>query len=189
MYLLLRHTPAWRLQLRSSLRHLTTTKFAGSAEDEPVNPMAHPRSTVELKKKYTEKAKLRDFAIRLEHHSLKNDFPEHSFAPGQTSIDQDSTNRKRLIYRSKQRGWLEVDLLLGTFATRHIPSMKQKDLEDYELILNQETLDIYNFIIERDELPEELNTPVMQILRDFAANHPIGKDPDGYFNAKKDMSN
>jgi hypothetical protein len=50
-------------------------------------------------------------------------------------------------------------------------------------------LDIFNFIIERDPLPEELDTPVMQTLRDYAANHPIGKDPDGYFNAKKNMSN
>ena len=82
-----------------------------------------------------------------------------------------------------------MDLLLGTFAAEHIPTMNQEELDDYELILNQETLDIFNFIIERDPLPEELDTPVMQTLRDYAANHPIGKDPDGYFNAKKNMSN
>jgi succinate dehydrogenase assembly factor 2 len=153
------------------------------------NPMANPRSTAELKKRYSDKTRARDFAIRLDHHTLKNEFPDHSFAPGQTSIDKDATNRKRLIYRSKQRGWLEVDLLLGTFAAEHIPTMNQEELDEYELILNQETLDIFNFIIERDPLPEELDTPVMQTLRDYAANHPIGKDPDGYFNAKKNMSN
>ena len=168
--------------LRCSLRHFTSI-------EEPLNPMANPRSTAELKKRFSEKAKLRDFAIRLDHHALKNDFPEHSFAPGQDSIDKDQTNRKRLIYRSKQRGWLEVDLLLGTFATRFVPSRTQEELDEYELILNQETLDIFNFIIERDPLPEELDTPVMQTLRDFAASNPIGKDPDGYIQAKKDMSN
>ena len=51
---LFRHTPAaMRLHLRCSLRHLTTTKFTASgAEDEPINPMAHPRSTEELKKNH-----------------------------------------------------------------------------------------------------------------------------------------
>ena len=44
---------------------------------------------------------------------------------------------------------------------------------DYELILNQETLDIFNFIIERDPLPEELDTPTMQALRDYAAKERL----------------
>ena len=101
-------------------------------------------------------------------------------------------NRKRLIYRSKQCGWLEADLLLGSFATQFIPTMSQEELDDYELILNQETLDIFNFIIERDPLPEELKTPVMQQLQDFAATNPIGTTDDGiegYAQAKKNMSN
>ena len=116
------------------------------------------------------------------------------------------------------------------------------ELVDYELILNQETLDIYNFIIGRDPLPEvrrrffhlchtffnfvfclrafafchslsyyivitiltwymalvrtlsfwkktqELDTPVMKKLQDFAAASPISS-PSGYLKAKKDMSN
>ena len=68
----------------------------------------------------------------------------------------------------------------------------QEELDDYELILNQETLDIFNFIIERDPLPEELKTPVMQQLQDFAATNPIGTTDDGiegYAQAKKNMSN
>ena len=180
-----------------TLRHFTTTKFIAADIPEPQNIMANPRSTAELKKKYGEKSRARDFAIRLDHHSLKNDFPEHSFAPGQDTTDKDGklkdyVNRKRLIYRSKQRGWLEVDLLLGSFATQFIPTMSQEELDDYELILNQETLDIFNFIIERDPLPVELKTPVMQQLQDFAATNPIGTTDDGiegYAQAKKNMSN
>jgi succinate dehydrogenase assembly factor 2 len=179
--------PVQRLFTSTSITMSNDT--VGTDANNIPNPMSNPRSTEELKKKYSDKSRMRDFAIRLNHHSLNNDFPEHSFAPGETSIDKDSTNRKRLIYRSKQRGWLEVDLLLGTFATEKVPNMSQEELNDYELILNQETLDIFNFIIERDPLPEELDTPTMQALRDYAANHPIGKDPDGYFNAKKNMSN
>lgn len=81
----------------------------------------NPRSTAELKSKYSDVAQARDVALRDDHHALKNDFPEHAFPPGQNSIDPDFTNRKRLVYRSKQRGWLEVDLLLGSFATKYVP--------------------------------------------------------------------
>jgi succinate dehydrogenase assembly factor 2 len=34
------------------------------------------------------------------------------------SVDRDEAHRKKLIYRSKQRGWLEVDLLMGSFAVK-----------------------------------------------------------------------
>ena len=80
-----------------------------------------PRSTAELKSRYTDIARKRDEELRNDHHKLKNNFPAHSMPPGKSTIDDDETNRKRLIYRSKQRGWLEVDLLLGSFATKHVP--------------------------------------------------------------------
>ena len=92
-----------------------------------------PRSTAELKSRYTEVARKRDEALRDDHHKLKNDFPEHSMAPGQSSIDDDATNRKRLIYRSKQRGWLEVDLLLGSFATKYVPEFTKQGKSLHEV--------------------------------------------------------
>ena len=131
-------------------RSLRPRAFHRVLSSDPMNP----RSTAELKSKYSEKASIRDKALRDDHHALKNEFQEHALAPGQMSIDKDKTNRKRLIYRSKQRGWLEVDLLLGSFATKYVPEFTAAELVDYELILNQETLDIYNFIIGRDPLPK-----------------------------------
>ena len=48
--------------------------------------------------------------------------------------------RKRLIYRSKQRGWLEVDLLLGTWANKCVPAMSVEELNEFERFVNLETV-------------------------------------------------
>ena len=127
-----------------------------------------PTTTEELVGKFDSLAKERDEELRKNHYELKTEFPEHSFAPGRTDVDKDLANRKRLIYRSKQRGWLEVDLLLGSWASEYVMTLNEEQLVQYEAILNQETLDIYNFIIERDDVPPELETEVMQMLRKFA---------------------
>lgn len=137
-------------------------------------------------------AKERDEELRKKHHELKMEFPEHSFAPGRTDVDKDLANRKRLIYRSKQRGWLEVDLLLGSWASEFVMTLNEEQLVQYEAILNQETLDIYNFIIERDDVPEELETEVMQMLRKFAQESGVvgaGTPEDYEKNMKSKMSN
>lgn len=45
-----------------------------------------------------------------EHVALTTSFPEASLPPrgSEASVDPETVRRKRLVYRSKQRGWLEV---------------------------------------------------------------------------------
>lgn len=50
-------------------------------------------------------------AMWKDHVALTTKFPEASLPPGQearTAVSPDVIRRKRLVYRSKQRGWLEV---------------------------------------------------------------------------------
>src|SRR5438874_2155068 len=42
------------------------------------------------------------------------------------------TRRKRLLFRSWHRGTKEADLLLGSFAERHLASFTEAQLETYE---------------------------------------------------------
>jgi succinate dehydrogenase assembly factor 2 len=46
-------------------------------------------------------------SMRKEHHALKTDFPSHSNGgiEMEEAVDSHHAFRKRLIYRSKQRGW------------------------------------------------------------------------------------
>ncbi len=82
--------------------------------------------------------------------------------------------RKRMIYRSKQRGWLEADLLMGSWASEHVPHLSEKDLDDYDTVLKEETIDIFNFITGKDPLPDRLkDLPVMAQLQAYAYSSKV----------------
>lgn len=43
----------------------------------------------------------------------------------------------KLLYRSKQRGFLELDLLVGLWAEQHIPQMNTAMLQQFSVVLKQ----------------------------------------------------
>mmetsp|Transcript_20744 Transcript_20744/g.24724 ORF Transcript_20744/g.24724 Transcript_20744/m.24724 type:complete len:224 (-) Transcript_20744:219-890(-) len=98
--------------------------------------------------------------------------------------------KKRLVYRSKQRGWLEVDLLLGTWASKFVHTLEMKELDEYEDFVNMETIDIYNIITLRVDVPDEVKTEdgsgVVEQIQEWARSSPLGKDPVEYSNVKKE---
>jgi succinate dehydrogenase assembly factor 2 len=106
--------------------------------------------------------------------------------------------RKRLLYRSKQRGWLEVDLLLGTWAHEHVPTLTETELDQYEAFVNLETIDIYNIITLRVNVPEHMKgtstaddgTPqpsIVEQIQAWARASPLGQaDPEKYKQVKTD---
>lgn len=109
---------------------------------------------------------------------------------GEQEINADEANRKRIIYRSKQRGWLEVDLLMGSWAAQNVMQLSAEELQQYEDILNEETIDIFNYVSGKSPLPERLDTPIMQRLQQYAFKSPLGKaSPEGFAANKKFMSN
>ena len=64
---------------------------------------------------------------------------EEILARPYTSSDDSHDRQKRLIYRSKQRGWLEVDLLLGTWASQNVKKLNEQELDQFEAFVNMET--------------------------------------------------
>jgi succinate dehydrogenase assembly factor 2 len=144
------------------------------------------------------KAKPRSDEIMAKHISMPDlaFIPESSFDPKTEKTDNMDAlavdiRRKRLVYRSKQRGWLEVDLLLGTWASQNVPKLNDEELNQFEDFVNQETIDIYNIITLRLDVPEELKTEkgdgVVERIQEWARGHPLGKaDPEMYKQMKKD---
>lgn len=99
-------------------------------------------------------------------------------------VDDVETRRKRLVYRAKQRGWLEVDLLLGTWASENVPHLNSDELDQFEAFVNMETIDIYNVITLRLDVPEEMKRggqSVAERIQEWARSSPLGKaDPETY---------
>ncbi|UNI20715.1 Succinate dehydrogenase assembly factor 2 mitochondrial [Purpureocillium takamizusanense] len=60
------------------------------------------------------------------------------------------TKRARLLYQSRKRGTLESDLLLSTFAAKHLPSMTPEQLTQYDLLLDENDWDIYYWATQRE---------------------------------------
>jgi succinate dehydrogenase assembly factor 2 len=107
------------------------------------------------------------------------------FEANMTETERDLNRRKRMIYRSKQRGWLEADLLMGSWAAQYVPTLTNEELDEYEILLQEETIDIYNYISKKDPLPPHLQIlSVMKKLQDYALTKNMAS-PDGYKEVKE----
>ena len=163
-------------RLSTKVKELNLTQFASA-----VSPYAQ---------RLPESALLRDIELRKEHFSVRKSFPESSQPDVGERVDVRAAHRKRLVYRAKQRGWLEVDLLMGSFAVDNVPTFSDEEAAQFEAILNCETLDIFNMITKQKAIPEVLQSPMMLRLQEYAASSPIGTaSPTMYAIIKSKMSN
>merc|ERR1712219_37736 len=64
--------------------------------------------------------------------------------------------RKRLIWRSKSRGWLELDVLMGTFVTKNIADFNNEQLDQLEEVLDLENPDLFKWFTGQGEVPAEV---------------------------------
>ncbi len=76
--------------------------------------------------------------------------------------------KKKLLYRSKYRGSREMDLILGKFAETFLDKMDDKELKDFEKILEQSDKDIYKWIVSREAPPATVNLGLIDKLRNFS---------------------
>lgn len=82
------------------------------------------------------------------------------FASGASEQDQAIRQKhvNRLIYRSKQRGLLELDLLVGEWAETMIPQMDMEQLKHTERLLDEENPDLWKWLTGQETAPQRLQT-------------------------------
>jgi antitoxin CptB len=65
-----------------------------------------------------------------------------------------SERQRRLLFRSWHRGIRETDLLLGRFADAHIADLSDRDLDDYERLLDVPDHDLYAWVSGELNIPD-----------------------------------
>eukprot|EP00624_Nannochloropsis_granulata_P006433 evm.model.NODE_4805_length_8192_cov_19.876709.2 len=164
---------------------VTFTRALSSASH--TNPPPSPNLTPDQIRRIGERTK-----SQLEDHlKLKTDVPASSLDPSSPAgpVDAEHIRRKRLLYRSKQRGWLEVDLLLGSWAAEHVFTLTVAECDEYEKLLNQETIDIFNIINGAMPPPVELEgSKILKRLQEYAMSSPFGKASARTYETVKDRT-
>ncbi|XP_055696579.1 succinate dehydrogenase assembly factor 2-A, mitochondrial [Lutzomyia longipalpis] len=96
--------------------------------------------------------------------------PEYPFKENESL----QTQKARLLYQSRKRGMLENDLLLSTFAAKHLGGMTKEQTDIYDRLINgpSNDWDIYYWATERKPIPEEYDTEIMRLLREHVRNEP-----------------
>lgn len=80
-----------------------------------------------------------------------------------TENTQDA-RKKKAIWRAEHRGIREMDLLMGSFARRHVPDMDETSLADFEALITVADPELYDWLLGRVDVPDEFRTPVFERL-------------------------
>jgi antitoxin CptB len=78
-----------------------------------------------------------------------------------------TVRRKRLLYRSRYRGCLESDLLLGGFADQYLMTLDRRQLDRYEALLDESDPDLLAWVFGRRPAPPRHDHDVLHLLRSF----------------------
>ena len=74
---------------------------------------------------------------------------------------------KKLIYRSKYTGTRETDILLGTFAEKHLVNLSDENLLSYEQLLQSGDPRIWRLSIDVEQTESEKERTLINLIRDF----------------------
>jgi succinate dehydrogenase flavin-adding protein (antitoxin of CptAB toxin-antitoxin module) len=74
---------------------------------------------------------------------------------------------KKLIYRSKYTGTRETDILLGTFAEKHLVNLSDENLLAYEQLLQSGDPRIWRLSIDIEQTETEKEKTLINLIRDF----------------------
>jgi antitoxin CptB len=82
--------------------------------------------------------------------------------------DSLDARRKRLLYRSRYRGTLETDFLIGRFAASQIVGLDAAQLDRLEALLELPDPDLFDWATRRRPVPPEHDSDIMRLLIRFS---------------------
>ena len=89
-----------------------------------------------------------------------------------TNLDADKARHiryKRLVYQSQQRGWLELDLIIGSYVLQNEKSlMNDKSLDELTTLTSEENSDLIRWFVEGKPVRNHtLNSPCLKHTQAF----------------------
>ncbi len=75
--------------------------------------------------------------------------------------------RRKLRYRSINRGCKETDILIGNFAIHHLNAIADDKLTSYAKILEENDADLYNILLEKQPIPNHLDKDLIRQIIQF----------------------
>ena len=79
---------------------------------------------------------------------------------------------RKLEYRSRYRGIREMDIVFGRFAEHVLKGLSDAELDDYERILELPDDKLFSWATGREQVPEELRSPLLDALLSLAYMNP-----------------
>lgn len=78
--------------------------------------------------------------------------------------------QRRILFRARQRGWLELDVLLGRWAAKHVAGLQDEAaVARVEALLEAETPHLYEWIVGVSEPPPVYkDCKALKSLQEFA---------------------
>lgn len=79
----------------------------------------------------------------------------------------DETRRKKLQFRAWRRGFRELDLLMGSFADKHLGEYDSEGLDEFERLLDIPDWEIFAWLVGQEAVPAIHKGPVLDQLIAF----------------------
>ena len=79
-------------------------------------------------------------------------------------FDDNDSVRRRLLYRSKQRGWLEMDIMLGNWAEENLGGLDTDQLQQYQQVIDMENPELFKWLTGQEPVPADINNPLLRSL-------------------------
>lgn len=73
--------------------------------------------------------------------------------------------RKQLLFRCQRRGFKELDLIFGAFASAHLNSLSGVELGQLDALLNAPDDDVYAWLRGQLPVPDVFDTTVLAKLK------------------------
>ncbi|KCZ94666.1 succinate dehydrogenase assembly factor 2 [Hyphomonas johnsonii] len=77
------------------------------------------------------------------------------------------TRKRKLKFRAWRRGFREMDLLMGSFADKHIAAFGESELDEFERLLIVPDWEVYAWLIGQTPIPDNQRGPVLDQLIAF----------------------